>query len=360
MKPLLSICIAVYNQSNILTDTLTTILAYDKDDIEIVISDDNSTENIKVLVQAYHDTRIKYYNTGENKGHDFNILFGLKKCTADYALLLRTRDKITKIQIENVITVIKENNNAAYFLFSAIDENEKERLLLSDKIYKCGKESLKANNKLLIHPSGQIYRVSDINFDLLYKYLKNNFEDKYGFIVHSLIRLQLSIKGKFVTSSKIGWIYTNTRKAKDIAQNSSNKGLSVYAPVYEYKRYQCEYLFVLEIISDKYLLQELKNVVRKYYRSSCVRFEQSNKDKELQKHYNYEEISFSKIEESKKFFNFSILLFNKGNRFRRVLRFYLYVVYIVYSPLYTLKGTLIRMMSNISFFPKIYKNIKHL
>ena len=61
METVISFCITVYNQSELVKKCIDSIVSYKGNDIEIVVSDDNSSENIRELLYTYHDDRIKYY-----------------------------------------------------------------------------------------------------------------------------------------------------------------------------------------------------------------------------------------------------------------------------------------------------------
>ena len=99
MGIIISFCITVYNQIDLVKKCLDSIVAYKGKEIEIIISDDKSTENIQGLVNGYHDERIKYFLNKENLGHDRNILCALSRASGKYAFLLRTRDMIMPVAI---------------------------------------------------------------------------------------------------------------------------------------------------------------------------------------------------------------------------------------------------------------------
>ena len=100
----LSICFTVYNQIDMLKQNLDQIAKYQGDDIEVVISDDCSTDNIWMLIESYHDNRISYYRTEKNVGHDLNILHGIRCCKSNYVYVFRTRDNVF---VENIPSIIK-------------------------------------------------------------------------------------------------------------------------------------------------------------------------------------------------------------------------------------------------------------
>lgn len=262
----LSICFTVYNQVEYLKKQLDEIIEnYLDNDIEIVISDDCSTDNIYGLIQSYDDKRIKYYRVQENIGHDLNILYGIERCIADYIIVLRTRDNVCSINIKKVIDIIKNNPSVGYFYFSALDEKGKSRLVFKDKIYKKGEESRKAHFYLPEHPSGNVYNRRYLNIDEYRTYIEKCFDNKYGFCVHEMIRCDLSTKADFLTSSEYGWIYANTLKSKDVAVNSTKDNTNVYSPEYGYTRYQCLLRYAKETIKTSARMAYLQGIIHEQY-----------------------------------------------------------------------------------------------
>lgn len=293
----LSICFTVYNQVEYLKKQLDRIvLNYLDDTIEIVISDDCSTDDIYGLVQSYNDKRIKYYRVEQNIGHDLNILYGIRMCIARYIMVLRTRDNINSLNINKVIEVIKKNSNAGYFCFSALDENGKPHLIFKDHIYRKGDESRKAHFYLPEHPSGNIYNRKYLNINEYETYIKKYFDNKYGFCVHEIIRCDLSTKADFVTSSENGWIYTNTLNSKDVAVNSTKDSSNVYAPDYGYARYQCLLNYVKETIKPPCQMAYIQGVIHEQYLLIVGRSGVIMRDIRYMSHYNSKSAKIDRIE----------------------------------------------------------------
>lgn len=300
---ILSICITVYNQIEIVKQNLDQLHLSKNQDFIVIVNDDCSSENISQLVKSYNDARIEYYRNSHNLGHDINILEALSHCKTDYVMLLRSRDFLLTDKIDVLIQELKRDRlNTSYFLFSAIDENKRIKLRLSDKVFCNDDEKIYANSKLLVHPSGSIYQTKHLDLQLYRSYISRFFGDsKYGFCVHNLIRMDLIRKKNFYISSKVIWQYTNTHKSADVAQNSSKQNISVYAPSYVYPRIKCEYFFVKENFSGRVKNILIHQIIKKYYIASTIDFIEINKNKELQKHYNYDEISFDPFAEHSRF-----------------------------------------------------------
>lgn len=304
----LSICITVYNQLELVKRNLQTILQYPGNDIEIVISDDFSTDDIKGMVDSFCDKRIKYYRTPLNMGHDLNILFALRHCKSDFAFLLRSRDLVIPTEVEYIINCISRYPETAYMGFSARNVEHEVAILYSDCVYHTPRECIEAHFRLLVHPSGQLYNVKYLDFCALEGYIKKYFKTIYGFVVHDLIRMQLALKGDFLTFERATWVYDNNRKNTDRAVNATKNKTSVYAPEYSYPRYECEFFYITDIFPEDEKIVTLKHLIAKFCKSIIWDYSLSNRDVYQQQHYAYEEVAFSRYNEYKNFYRYTICL----------------------------------------------------
>lgn len=93
--PLVSIGIPTYNRANSsLPETLKSVLNQDYPDIEIVISDNCSTDQTEEYITSINDPRIKYIRQATNIGPTNNYNACLNAATGDYFLLLHDDDLI--------------------------------------------------------------------------------------------------------------------------------------------------------------------------------------------------------------------------------------------------------------------------
>ncbi len=311
----LSICITAYNQIAIVKSNLNNIIKYKGNDIEIIVSDDCSTDDIKGMVDSFNDERLKYCRTVKNGGHDLNILNAIEKSSGEFVLILRSRDTLIPKCIPQILKILDMNADVAYCVFSAIDEEGKGKLFFSDKRYTKGSQAIMAHSKLFVHPSGNIYKRRFLDIDKLRNAINESFNHKFGFAVHQLIRMELACNGDFLTSSLFAWVYPNTLKQKDVAVNSVGTGKSVYDPKLNYERCKCDFSFVnCRIDTDnnnKYLLN--KHIAISFYNRITYDFIRINKHLDYQRHYNFNEIEFDASKERKKYRNFIFNLFEEYN-----------------------------------------------
>lgn len=250
--PILSFCIPVYNQVDMIERVVKQILQYPGDDIEIVISDDCSYEDIKGMLEKIGDDRIKYFRNDSNLGHDLNIISSFKRAKGMYGFLLRTRDGVMPDSIRDIIKILKEEQSISYLTGEAVDEESRWKIRYSESKRIIEKnECLKAHYSLYVHPSGSIYNIKLLNLDNIEQFLKQNIETKFSFIVHNLFRVTLSMYGNFYVLKMPTWIYTNTEKSKDVAVNRMPNGFSVYSSELIIKRYNAECEWIKQIMAHE-------------------------------------------------------------------------------------------------------------
>lgn len=326
----LSICITVYNQIEIVKWNLDNLVQYHGNDIEIIINDDHSEDNIKELVDSYNDNRLKYFRNEHNLGHDLNILSALHRCSSEFAIVFRSKDSIIVDRIPDIINKLYSEKEIVYCLCSSVNENSTINYKLSDKLYQNGKSAVAAHFKLLVHPSGNIYNTKYLDLDSLEEFYNNAVQDKYGFIVHDLIRMNLAMKGDFLTCKEPLWIYSSMNRFGDIATNSAKNKKSVYHPDYVYPRYKCEYEYASTVLvcdsSTKVFL--LRKIILRFFKQITYSFYISNRDKISQQHYNYKEISFRKNKERKNYRSYTRMLIKDASLgYKAYINFFL----IIYS-----------------------------
>lgn len=116
-KPLLSICIPTYNRCDILSKTLSSIISdpsYNEDLIEVIVSDNGSTDNTAAVVQQ-HKT-VKYYCNNENV-KDLNFSIALDYANGHYLRLFNDTLSFKTGQLEFMLETIKNNFDKKKHIF---------------------------------------------------------------------------------------------------------------------------------------------------------------------------------------------------------------------------------------------------
>ena len=82
----ISVCIPMYNEEKIISDTVARLGAYmaeNFEDYEIIFSDDGSRDNCRKIVEAAEDSRIRAVGYGENKGKGAAVRSGVLNADGD-------------------------------------------------------------------------------------------------------------------------------------------------------------------------------------------------------------------------------------------------------------------------------------
>jgi glycosyltransferase involved in cell wall biosynthesis len=102
--PLVTIAIPTFNRADqFLKDALESALSQTYKNIEIVVSDNCSSDNTEELIRGYKDKRIRYYRQDENIGPFKNMNFCLEKAQGVYFLMLHDDDLIDEDCIERCL-----------------------------------------------------------------------------------------------------------------------------------------------------------------------------------------------------------------------------------------------------------------
>lgn len=97
MKPFLSVLISTYNRSTLLQKAVLSVLKQDFKDLEIIISDDNSNDDTKNIVNKLmaEDERIKFVtNTKYKKGPNGNKNNALDNAIGEFVMFLDDDDEL--------------------------------------------------------------------------------------------------------------------------------------------------------------------------------------------------------------------------------------------------------------------------
>ena len=94
-QPLVTVAIPTYNcAEKFLSNALSSALAQNYNNLEVIVSDNCSTDNTSQLVNGYNDERLKYVKQKNNIGANGNFNFCLNEAKGEYILFLCDDDLI--------------------------------------------------------------------------------------------------------------------------------------------------------------------------------------------------------------------------------------------------------------------------
>jgi abequosyltransferase len=114
----LSVAIPTYNGAHYIREALDSIISQLDDideEIEIVISDNASTDQMPEITREYQNKYpfIKYFRNDENIGADRNFDLAVRRSTGEYVWLFSDNDKMTPEAIREVLKVIHSYKDLA-------------------------------------------------------------------------------------------------------------------------------------------------------------------------------------------------------------------------------------------------------
>lgn len=132
-KPLISIVCPMFNAYTCISNCIDSILLSTLDKIELIIVDDGSTDNSKVIIDWYlinYPDLIKYYYQ-ENKGVSFARNMGLKNVCGVYTGFIDSDDYVHPRMYEELLKALQNNNcNIAIGKTILIDQNSNISIIL--------------------------------------------------------------------------------------------------------------------------------------------------------------------------------------------------------------------------------------
>lgn len=105
----LSICIPTYNRAAFIGETLESIINQATDDIEIVVSDNASTDNTEEVVRGYSEkfSRLIYIRQPENFGADANYMNVVANASGMYCWLFGSDDTMREGALQEILTTLQ-------------------------------------------------------------------------------------------------------------------------------------------------------------------------------------------------------------------------------------------------------------
>ena len=130
-----SVGITVYNQAHYIGQAVSSALAQDYPNLEVIVSDNHSTDNIQEVINKFHDPRLKYFRNEKNIGMIKNCHRALYDySTGDYALHLDGDDYfIDSGYIRRAMDLIDRQGLAMVFARTK-SLYEKDSVFIEDKV----------------------------------------------------------------------------------------------------------------------------------------------------------------------------------------------------------------------------------
>ncbi len=119
-EPLVSVVIITYNSSKLVVETLDSIKNQTYNNIELVVSDDCSTDDTVAVIEEWlrsnsqFFTNTKLITAPQNGGISANCNNGVRSASGEWIKLLAGDDKLEPFAIEQYVNFVKENPMAKF------------------------------------------------------------------------------------------------------------------------------------------------------------------------------------------------------------------------------------------------------
>jgi glycosyltransferase involved in cell wall biosynthesis len=138
--PRVSIIIPTYNRSDTISRAVRSAMEQSISDIEIIVIDDNSSDNTSDVISRFNDSRIKYVKHQTNHGGGAARNTGIKIATGDYIAFLDSDDEWHPLKLEKQIKDIEARSDtwvANYCGFNRVFQSRIPRIRsdISDIIF---------------------------------------------------------------------------------------------------------------------------------------------------------------------------------------------------------------------------------
>ena len=126
----MSIIVPAYNRSQLLPRALNSIKEQTYENLEIIVVDDGSSEDIKGVVERARDERIRYLRHESNRGVSAARNTGIRSATGHYIGFLDSDDEWLPTKVERQVAALTENARAKVsYCFTEVYSDDDGRII---------------------------------------------------------------------------------------------------------------------------------------------------------------------------------------------------------------------------------------
>lgn len=128
MTPRVSVIIPTYNRAQVIGRAIRSVFAQTFYDLEIIVVDDCSTDDIAKVVSSYFDGRIRYIRHEHNKGGSAARNTGIRAAAGEFVAFLDSDDEWLPTKLAKQMAVFEKSQcGLVYCGFIYIDESSGKR-----------------------------------------------------------------------------------------------------------------------------------------------------------------------------------------------------------------------------------------
>jgi len=233
LSVLVSVIVPVYNGELFIKECLDSIISQNFDELEILVSDDASTDNTKFILDEYlENKKIKIFFQKTNLGITENCNFLLKKATGKYICFFAGDDIMLPNKISKQFLFMESNKNLSfsYHLVDIFNSDTGKSIAITN--HQKSSKTVDVNN--IIREMGI---PASMSMMVRKSMLPNNlFDKKFNYLSDWLMQIELSINGNI---GHINQVLCRYRKYGD----NNGKDISLY---------EHEFIDLLDYVMNKY------------------------------------------------------------------------------------------------------------
>lgn len=114
-----SVLIPTYNRARLLDRCLESVLAYPRENIEVLVADNATTDDTPNILAKFGDPRLRYWRHAINVGIERNILSLVRAAKGEWIFFLTDDDYLLPGGLEKLLAVAKAQPNSGVILSDA-------------------------------------------------------------------------------------------------------------------------------------------------------------------------------------------------------------------------------------------------
>jgi glycosyltransferase involved in cell wall biosynthesis len=266
-RKLLTIAIPTFNRASYLDQCLQHIcgqLKKDEDRVEILISDNNSTDNTSEIVNKYISQGfvLNYLKNNENIGSDMNFVQCFNLAKGKYILILGDDDVLLENAIGNILEILEKDDYGIVFLnsYSFANDFVKER----PKAYFTGYK-VYANAAQFIRKIRYIYFIAFISVNVVNKSFVSRDLKPDQFAGTNLVHLGWTLSALFNANKNV------FLKEYSVAAKLYNSGGYKLCEVFGVNYNKIFDAFISQGLESKYFKIINKKLLMKFFPAHIIR-----------------------------------------------------------------------------------------
>ena len=105
----ISIIVPIYNAEKYIKKCVESLLRQTKEELEIILINDGSTDQTEKIIKTFQDPRIRYFKN-KNQGIGKTRNFGIQKAEGEYISFVDSDDTLEKTACEELYQKAKKDN----------------------------------------------------------------------------------------------------------------------------------------------------------------------------------------------------------------------------------------------------------